>query len=471
MSNILLTDLPIREYNIRIDIITGEVKNLDLPEEQEMEFIKGGFRASKINIHLTRKGEEFIIGDNKVQMTFKRHDEAIIIMEEDTSELEVIDNVIECTLTTDILDIVGRQVYAQLSIFNNEGRKLINTAFYFYVIKGVVDSSTIQSMEGYSLFQQLTNEVENLINDIEENIMPDEVKRKTAEELRVLAEEDRVEEFNAKLSDIADAIDEAYEKAGLANTKAGLVQDVIDTVNLLSADIISAEAARVSAETTRQETFDEIISDAEGAEGSLNLTIENAENIYADFTDEETGVILLANTINDTLMNEEDGTIKQAEDINEALSNEVDGSIKRAESINAILTDEITGTIKTAEDIKDDLNVSITNAETINNTLSDEDGTIDLANDIHNKLTDINTGAITLAHEINDILTDEETGTIQQAEDVNEELLDTIFEGGQVFEDVNTLKNIRIHYGEDEPDNTPFWYDTSDTTEIERRVV
>lgn len=187
-------------------------------------------------------------------------------------------------------------------------------------------------------------------------------------------------------------------------------------------------------------------------DGELKATITSAYDIH-------------------NILADEDGTIKQAEYINEALSNEVNGSIKRAESINAILTDEITGTIKTAEDIKDDLNVSITNAETINNTLSDEDGTIDLANDIHNKLTDINTGAIALAHEINDILTDEETGTIQQAEDANEELLDTIFEGGQVFEDVNTLKNIRIHYGEDEPDNTPFWYDTSDTTEIERRVV
>ena len=38
-----------------------------------------------------------------------------------------------------------------------------------------------------------------------------------------------------------------------------------------------------------------------------------------------------------------------------------------------------------------------------------------------------------------------------------------------IYEDVDMLKGLRIHKGIVEPTDTPFWYDTSDTTEIVRR--
>lgn len=57
----------------------------------------------------------------------------------------------------------------------------------------------------------------------------------------------------------------------------------------------------------------------------------------------------------------------------------------------------------------------------------------------------------------------------QQAEDINYTLLDTIFEGGQIFINVNTLMDARIFIGDVEPTDTPFWYDPTDITTITRR--
>lgn len=168
-----------------------------------------------------------------------------------------------------------------------------------------------------------------------------------------------------------------------------------------------------------------------------------------------------------TSADETTGSLNSRISIADGLSEELQNKIVEGNDLDGSLENKIS----TGISLDEDLQTSIEEANIINSILFEEDGTINLANNIYEKLANEEVGAIILANEINNILTDDEIGTIKQAENMNETLEDTIFEGGQVFEDVNTLKGLRIEVGEALPTDTLFWYDISDTTEVERRVV
>lgn len=342
-----MTDMPIREYDIEIDIITGKVKVLNTPINNRIEFIKGDYRANRFNIYLKSKGNPYLIGENNVKIAFSRYDKQIVIMEKDVDELYVIDNAIQCTLTDDILEIIGRQVCAEVMIYDTEGRRLTSAKISFYVIKGIVDDVKIKQVSSYDLFERLTSQVENMLSDIEENVLPNEEKRELAEDLRELAEQGRVAEFNTRLVEITNAVNNAIEKASLANEKAGLAQQATDIINQTNEDIIQTE-------NQREVVFTNMMTSADQIKHSLDLVIFDANSV----NDTLEANIVTANTLNHDLSNTENGTIKRANDT----KNELDNSTSNANIINNTLSDATNGTIKVANDTNDILEGTIDTA-------------------------------------------------------------------------------------------------------------
>lgn len=222
-------------------------------------------------------------------------------------------------------------------------------------------------------------------------------------------------------------------------------------------DRVFAEGERDRAEQARESVFAEIMADANEAEGNLNQAIEDGNAIHGtlltDIENAGTADRDLSGTIGDadTIYRNLSDKVDDADEIYDKLTDEDTGAIPLANEINDTLTNETDGTIKQATNINATLEGNIEDAGTINNTLSEEDGTIEQAMDIY------------------EALADEETGAINRAETAKSDLEDAISTGGQIFEDVATLKGLRVEHSDTEPTDTPFWYDTSDTTEIVRR--
>ena len=199
-------EMQLREYDILIDIITGEVTLENLPKDFTMGFVRSDIRANRLNIKLESNSKPYIIGDNNVKMAFRKYDKNIVVMEKDINELYVVDNIIQCTLMPEILTIINRQVLAEIIITDSENRHLTSARFSFYVREGILDDKNIKQLSNYNILTDMQNQVENLLIDIEENILPAEEERKQAEIDRANVFEEIINSINKAGGDLNNSI-------------------------------------------------------------------------------------------------------------------------------------------------------------------------------------------------------------------------------------------------------------------------
>lgn len=310
-------EMQLREYDILIDIITGEVILENLPKDFTMGFVRSDIRANRLNIKLESNSKPYIIGDNNVKMAFRKYDKNIVVMERDVNELYVVDNIIQCTLMPEILSIINRQVLAEIIITDSEGRHLTSARFSFYVREGILDNKNIKQLSNYNILTDMQNQVENLLIDIEENILP-------AEEERKQAEIDRANVFEEIINSI--------NKAG------GDLNNSINLAETINNTILNVEDGTIKQATNINVELEETIMDANIIKTNLKDSTEIAEVIKEDLDDS----IDLACYINSTLSNETDGTIKKAMDSKVELENKISNvNILRTEIEDAIADNQI----------------------------------------------------------------------------------------------------------------------------------
>jgi hypothetical protein len=185
----------------------------------------------------------------------------------------------------------------------------------------------------------------------------------------------------------------------------------------------------------------------------LNQLIERVETLDKTVIDNETQRNLdfydIVDTANTTKVGL-DTSILDANNINNTLNN----SVNQANQINDVLVENI----PVGDKLKNDLVADIESANVIKNNL---DGSIDSA---ITKKTELD-GSISLANESKTNL-DISTNTANNTKTLLDE---SIQAGGAVFTDVETLKGLRIHRGDIEPTDTPFWYDPTDSSTVIRK--
>ncbi len=445
-------EMQLREYDILIDIITGEVTLENLPKDFTMGFVRSDIRANRLNIKLESNSKPYIIGDNNVKMAFRKYDKNIVVMERDVNELYVVDNIIQCTLMPEILSIINRQVLAEIIITDSEGRHLTSARFSFYVREGILDNKNIKQLSNYNILTDMQNQVENLLIDIEENILPAEEERKQAEIDRANVFEEVIGLANNTKNSLNGVVDTANDINNILNNPTnGTIKKANDINNTLSNNIDGTIKKATDIDNILKNTT----TDANTAKGNLDGSITAGSTLKNNLD----GDISVGTTLKDNLENniEEGNQLKQdlppiITSANTSKDN-LDASITNANTINNTLTNETDGTIKKATNINGVLSNTISNANTINSTLSNEtDGTIKRAIDskviLENKISDVTM----LKTEIEDAITDNQ-----------------IVKKSEFDSKINDLEGMRIYKGMVQPDDTPFWYDTADDGGIIRK--
>ncbi len=444
-------EMQLREYDILIDIITGEVTLENLPKDFTMGFVRSDIRANRLNIKLESNSKPYIIGDNNVKMAFRKYDKNIVVMERDVNELYVVDNIIQCTLMPEILSIINRQVLAEIIITDSEGRHLTSARFSFYVREGILDDKNIKQLSNYNILTDMQNQVENLLIDIEENILPAEEERKQAEIDRTNVFEEVIGLANNTKNSLNGVVDTANDINNILNNPTnGTIKKANDINNTLSNNIDGTIKKATDIDNILKNTT----TDANTAKGNLDGSITAGSTLKNNLgANISVGTMLSENLEN---IIGEGNQLKQ--DLPLVVSsaniskNNLDGSITNADIINNTLTNEIDGTIKKATNINGTLNNTINSANIINNTLTNEtDGTIKKATVSKGELENKISAANILKTEIEDAIAD------------NQIVKKTEFDSK-----INDLEGVRIYKGTEQPKDTLFWYDAVDNEGIIR---
>ena len=116
--------MKLKEFNITVDI----KKPSDNPY---IEVVQGDNETNVLNIKITNEGKEYPMGDNTIEIAFKRPDETVVIQ----NNVTVTDNKIRCILDTDIIAISGK-VLGEVRI-KNDNSLLTSSQFQFYVRQSI----------------------------------------------------------------------------------------------------------------------------------------------------------------------------------------------------------------------------------------------------------------------------------------------------------------------------------------------
>lgn len=165
--------IQLKEYDIELDLKTKEVKYYDFISKQELkeiEVVRGDYQTNKLNISLISGGQPYLIGDNTVDIAFKKHDNTVVLMEYADTNLVVTDNIIKILLTTNITAISGRQVVGEVIVKGENGEVLTSRAnFYFRVHRGILTDEAIASTNELPLLNRLIDQVEELDTSLTAN--------------------------------------------------------------------------------------------------------------------------------------------------------------------------------------------------------------------------------------------------------------------------------------------------------------
>lgn len=116
--------MKLKEFDITVDIKKPS-------ENPHIEVVQGDYDTNVFNIKLTNERKEYPIGDNAIEIAFKRPDEIIIIQ----NNVTITDNKIRCILDTDIIAVPGK-VLGEVRI-KNDNFLLTTSQFEFYVRQSI----------------------------------------------------------------------------------------------------------------------------------------------------------------------------------------------------------------------------------------------------------------------------------------------------------------------------------------------
>ena len=116
--------MKLKEFDILLDLKKSR-------KIEEFEVVQGDCDTNVFNIKITNEGKEYLIGDNTIEIAFKRPDSAALIQ----NNVTVTDNKIRCILDTDIIAVPGK-VLGEVRI-KNDNILLTSSQFEFYVRQSI----------------------------------------------------------------------------------------------------------------------------------------------------------------------------------------------------------------------------------------------------------------------------------------------------------------------------------------------
>lgn len=166
--------MQIKEFDIILDIKDLSKVKFRNPATQtpieEIIVIREDYLGNQFNIYLEDDGQPYQIGENNVDIVFRKHGNTTIVMSTETNNVEIIDNVIKCILSTNAMAISGRQVQTEIIVRDIDGRQLTSARFGFRVKKGLLTNDIIESTNELPLLNQLIEQVETLETSVVNNI-------------------------------------------------------------------------------------------------------------------------------------------------------------------------------------------------------------------------------------------------------------------------------------------------------------
>lgn len=136
--------MELKRIPVRVDIVK--------PHQGEMmQVVSGDNEGNLLEIELTMNGSPYNIGNNIVQIVFKKPDGTKVTQSTEDIELPITtnSNKIYCILKSGTISAKGK-VQAEIQI--TDGAKLITSAqFYFFVRLPLIDDETVQSSNELSL--------------------------------------------------------------------------------------------------------------------------------------------------------------------------------------------------------------------------------------------------------------------------------------------------------------------------------
>lgn len=166
--------MQIKEFDVIIDIKDlKKVKYRDPISKkaiQEITVVREDNLGNQLNIYLEDGENPYLIGDSKVQIVFKKHDKTTVEMSRESGDFEVVDNVIKCVLSTNVIAIAGRQVQAEAIVSDINGRQVTSAKFYFRVTRGLLTDDMVKSTNEFSTLDRLIGNVQELEDTVLDNI-------------------------------------------------------------------------------------------------------------------------------------------------------------------------------------------------------------------------------------------------------------------------------------------------------------
>lgn len=166
--------MQIKEFDIILDI--KDLKNVKyrdpIPQKpiDEIVVVREDYLGNQFNIFLENGGQPYQIGENNVDVVFKKHDGTTVSMSTETGDIKVVDNVIKCILSTNIIAISGRQVQSEVIVRNIDGVQLTSARFGFRVQKGLLTDNVVESTNELPLLNKLIEQVKTLETNVVDNI-------------------------------------------------------------------------------------------------------------------------------------------------------------------------------------------------------------------------------------------------------------------------------------------------------------
>ena len=117
-------NMKLKEFDILLDLKKSR-------KIEEFEVVQGDCDTNVFNIKITNEGKEYLIGDNTIEIAFKRPASAALIQ----NNVTVTDNKIRCILDTDIIAVPGK-VLGEVRI-KNDNILLTSSQFEFYVRQSI----------------------------------------------------------------------------------------------------------------------------------------------------------------------------------------------------------------------------------------------------------------------------------------------------------------------------------------------
>lgn len=165
--------MQIKEFDIILDI--KDLKNVKYRDPitqkiiKEITVVREDYLGNQFNIYLEDGGQPYIIGDNKVQIIFKKFDNTTVAMSTETNDVSIVDNIAKCILSTNVMALAGRQVQAEVIVCDINGVQITSARFYFRVTKGLLTDEVVQSTNELPLLNKLVQQVTDLDKTLTDN--------------------------------------------------------------------------------------------------------------------------------------------------------------------------------------------------------------------------------------------------------------------------------------------------------------